>query len=45
MLHHHGHQKPMTEAEREKLLSEGVATRGMVLSNEPSPSPCPPESR
>jgi hypothetical protein len=35
-LFHHGHEKPMTEAEREKLLLEGDVTRGMVVSSEPS---------
>jgi hypothetical protein len=35
-LFHHEHDKPMTEAEREALLTTGTATRGMVLGNEPS---------
>ena len=36
MLHHHGHEKPLTEADRAELLSEGAAIQGMVVSNEPS---------
>ena len=36
MLHHHGHQKEMSEAEREKLVSEGATVQGMVLQCEPS---------
>jgi hypothetical protein len=36
LLHHHGHEKLMTEAEREKLLSEGAAVQGMVVRSEPS---------
>jgi hypothetical protein len=36
LLHHHGHDRPLTEAEREKLLSEGAAAQGRVLANEPT---------
>ena len=36
MLHHHGHEKQLTEAGREKLLSEGAAIQGVVMGNEPS---------
>jgi hypothetical protein len=36
LLHHHGHEKQMTEAEREKLLSAGATIQGMVLGTEPS---------
>ena len=40
MLHHHGHERKLTEAEREaereKLLSEGATIQGMVMHNEPS---------
>jgi hypothetical protein len=36
LLHHHGHEKPLTEADRAELLSEGATTQGMVVSNEPS---------
>ena len=36
MLHHHdhGHERQLTEAEREKLLSEGVTFQGMVAHTE-----------
>ena len=34
--HHHAHEKPMTETERETLLSEGAVIQGMVMGNEPS---------
>lgn len=34
MLHHHGREKPMTEAEREKLVSDGATTQGMVVHSE-----------
>jgi hypothetical protein len=34
LLHHHGREKQMTGAEREKLLSEGAATQGTVMHNE-----------
>jgi hypothetical protein len=34
MLHHHEHEAPVTEAEREKLLSEGAAGQGMVTRSE-----------
>lgn len=37
--HHHGHeQRQMTEAEREKLLSEGETFQGMVVHSESSPA-------
>ena len=35
MLHHHGHEKELTEAEREMLLREGAAVQGTVMGNEP----------
>jgi hypothetical protein len=34
LLHHHGHEKQMTEAEREKLLVDGATGRGMVTRSE-----------
>src|SRR5690348_4840943 len=34
--HHHAHEKPMTETERETLLSQGAVIQGMVMRNEPS---------
>jgi hypothetical protein len=37
LLHHHGHERPLTEAEREKLLTEGVTFQGMVAGNESPP--------
>ena len=36
MFRHHAHEKPMTETERETLLSQGAVTQGMVMRNEPS---------
>jgi hypothetical protein len=36
VFRHHAHEKPMTEAERETLLSEGAVIQGMVMHNEPS---------
>jgi hypothetical protein len=36
LLHHHGHEKQMTEAEREKLVSEGATIQGMVVHSESS---------
>jgi hypothetical protein len=36
LLHHHEHDKPLSEAERDRLLSEGETTRGMVSRCEPS---------
>ena len=36
MFRHHAHEKPMTETERETLLSEGAVIQGMVIRNEPS---------
>jgi len=39
LFHHHRREeppKPLTEAERSSLLSEGVAAAGMVVKNEPS---------
>jgi hypothetical protein len=35
LLHHHGHEKKqLTEAEREKLLSDGATIQGIVMGNE-----------
>ena len=34
MLPHHGHEKQMTEAERERLLTEGATGQGMVARSE-----------
>jgi hypothetical protein len=34
LLHHHEHEKQLTEAEREKLLREGATTRGMIVGSE-----------
>ena len=31
---HHGHEKPLTEAGRERLLAEGAAGQGMVVGSE-----------
>jgi hypothetical protein len=36
LLHHHGHEKEMTEAEREELLSAGAAIQGTVMHSESS---------
>jgi hypothetical protein len=36
LLHHHGHEKQLTEAGREKLLSEGAAIQGIVMGSESS---------
>jgi len=36
LLHHHGHDRPLTEAERDKLLSEGATVQGLVMDNEPA---------
>ena len=36
MLHHHGHEKQLTEAEREELVRDGAAIQGMVVHTEPS---------
>jgi hypothetical protein len=38
VLHHHQHDQPMSEAEREKLLSEGATIQGMVMGSELSPA-------
>lgn len=38
MLHGHEHVKPLTEAEREKLVSEGATFQGMVTHSELSPA-------
>jgi hypothetical protein len=38
VLHHHDHDKPLTEAERDRLLAEGEKIRGMVFRCEPSPA-------
>jgi hypothetical protein len=36
LLHHHGHEKPLTDADRAELFGEGAAIQGMVVGNEPS---------
>jgi hypothetical protein len=36
LFRHHAHDKPVTETERETLLSEGTAGQGIVMHNEPS---------
>jgi hypothetical protein len=36
LFHHHEPDRPLTEAEREKLLSAGATIQGMVNHNEPS---------
>ena len=36
MLHHHGREKQLTEAERDKLVSEGATFQGMVVHCESS---------
>jgi hypothetical protein len=36
LLHHHGREQQMTEAERERLVSEGAAIQGMVVHSESS---------
>jgi hypothetical protein len=36
LLHHHGHEKQMTAAEREKLLNEGATIQGTVVHSESS---------
>jgi hypothetical protein len=36
VFRHHAHEKPMTETERETLLSEGAVIQGMVMRSEPS---------
>jgi hypothetical protein len=40
LFHHHEqeHDKPLTEAEREKLISGGATIQGTVMHNEPSPA-------
>jgi hypothetical protein len=38
LLHHHGREKQLTEAERERLLSEGATAQGMVMHSETSPT-------
>jgi Protein of unknown function (DUF3592) len=38
LLHHHEQEKPLTEAERERLVSEGATFQGMVMHSEPSPA-------
>jgi hypothetical protein len=38
LLHGHQHEKPLTEAEREKLVSEGATFQGMVMHSESSPA-------
>jgi hypothetical protein len=36
VLHHHAREKQMTEAERERLLSQGATIQGMVIHSESS---------
>ena len=36
LLHHHGREKQLTEAERERLVSEGATIQGMVDHSESS---------
>jgi hypothetical protein len=36
VFRHHAHEKPMTETERETLLSQGAVIQGMVMGSEPS---------
>jgi hypothetical protein len=36
LLHHHEHDKPLSEAERDRLLRAGATTRGTVMHCEPS---------
>jgi len=36
LLHHHGHEKQLTEAEREELVRDGAVIQGMVVHTEPS---------
>src|SRR5690348_8901328 len=36
LLHHHGREKQMTDAEREKLVSEGAVIQAMVVHSESS---------
>lgn len=36
MLHHHERDKELTEAERDKLVSEGATIQGTVMHNEPA---------
>jgi hypothetical protein len=38
LFHHHEHDRPLTEAEREKLISDGATIQGMVMHNEPDPA-------
>ena len=38
LFHHHGHERPLTEAEREKLVADGATTQGMVVHSETSPA-------
>jgi hypothetical protein len=38
LFHHREHDKPLTEAEREKLMSEGATIQGLVMHNEPTPA-------
>ena len=38
MFRHHEHDTPLTEAEREKLISDGATIQGMAMHNEPSPA-------
>jgi hypothetical protein len=41
LFHHHEHEKQLTEAEREKLLSDGAAAQAMVMRNESVPGDHP----
>src|SRR5580698_3692314 len=36
LLHHHERDKELTEAERDKLVSEGATIQGTVMHNEPA---------
>jgi Protein of unknown function (DUF3592) len=38
LFRHHEHEKPPTEAQREKLISDGATIQGTVMHNEPSPA-------
>jgi hypothetical protein len=36
LLHRHGHDQPLSEAEREELVRGGATIQGMVMHNDPS---------
>ena len=38
MLHGHEHEEPVTEAEREELVTGGATFQGMVIRSELSPA-------